>query len=315
VSASPPPPGSAGARLLPPELLARLRPLQLRAHGVVDGVLSGLHRSPLHGASVEFAEHKEYAPGDEVRHVDWRVFGKSDKVYIKRYQHETNLQATIVLDASSSMLYRSPDAALSKWDHAASLAAAIAYLVLRQQDSVGLLLASEAVRTWVPPRAQMNHLWPLCEAIVSHKPKPRVATSLIRAGSELVERLGRRGPIFFISDFFESDPRWFRQFEELERRGHHVTLLQVLDPWEASFPFEDLTVFRSLESGVEIATEPRLIAATYRAEFQRFVRELASSAATAGMEHRVASTDIPIDRLLADLFARRASDGATGAAR
>ena len=301
-----PPTEPATTRLLPPDLLVRLRSLQLRTRRVVDGVLTGLHRSPLHGASVEFAEHKEYAPGDEIRHLDWRVFGKSDKYYVKRYQNETNLQATLVLDSSASMRYRSPDAPASKWDYASSLAAALAYLVLRQQDAVGLLLVSEAQRLFVPPRAQNTHLQPICEAILSHPPGERAGTALARAAAELAERSGRRGLLFIISDFFERDTSYFAALAELERRGHHITLLQVLDPWEITFPFKDMTTFRSLETGHSLIAEPRLIGDSYRTEIQRFLAQIRTEATRAGMDHRLIQTTTPVDRALVDLFAGKA---------
>ncbi len=301
----------ATLRLLPPELLSRLKTLELRSRRVVDGVLTGLHRSPLHGASVEFSEHAQYSPGDEIRHIDWRVFGRSDRAMVRRYEHETNLQVLVVLDVSSSMAYQSPAAPLSKWAFGARLAAALGYLVLRQQDAVGLLLTrdgggrSAPSDTYLPPRARSSHLESLWELLEKHPPSERRATSLLGALSTLNERLGRRGLVFVVSDFFEDEtrpdepPAWFRVAAELERQGHHLGLLQVLDPWEVEFPFTDMTVFESLESGERSTLDPRLVRSSYLDALRSFTRGLRVHAARSGLDFRAFDTRSPVDAALA----------------
>jgi uncharacterized protein (DUF58 family) len=300
------PPARTGARqLLSPELLTRLESLQLRARIAADGALTGLHKSPHHGASVEFAEHKEYAPGDEIRHIDWRVFAKSDKYYVKRFEQETNLDATILIDASASMRYRSPDAVGSKWDYAATTAASLAHLLLRQQDAVGMIIGSERVDVWVPPRSRYTHLMHLCELLVRNAPKPEASTNLLAGATHLLEVSRRRGLVFVISDFLDPDPHFFNVLKQLRSRRYQVFMLQILDPWELTFPFDDMTVFKSLESGREILAEPRVIREAYLKGMNEFVRDLRTRSLAARLEYRLLSTDEPLMGALTDFISGR----------
>ena len=255
----------------------------------------GLHRSPLHGASVEFAEHKEYALGDEIRHIDWKVYARSDKYYVKRFEQETNLQSMLLMDASASMRYRSNDAQLTKWEYSASMAASIAYLLLRQQDAVGLTVVTDTVKTYVPPRSRSSHLMHLCELLIESEPGKRAPTSLHAAARHLSEVFTRRGVIFVLSDFLDTDSRFFSVLKQLESRRQHVVLLHVMDPWELQFPFDEMTIFRSLESGKEILAEPRVMREAYLREVRRFVTELRTGALEAGMEYRLLDTSIPLE--------------------
>jgi len=288
--------------LLAPELLARLKSLQLRARRAVDGSLTGLHRSPHFGASVEFAEHKEYAPGDEIRHLDWRVFAKSDKYYVKRYEQETNLQATLLVDTSSSMLYQSPDALCSKWDYTCTISAAIAYILLLQQDSVGLVLVGSDVQEYIPPRNRSSHLVHLCEQLVRHPPKPRTGTNLLKGAQYVSEVLPSRGIVFVLSDFLDTDPRFFDVLKRVQGRGRQVYLLHVLDPWEVNFPFDDMTLFRSLESGRKLMAEPRAMRTKYLEAFQQFLSDLREGARAVGMDHRLLRTDEPFEHVMTSLI-------------
>ena len=283
-----------GRDLLAPEQLARLKTLHLRARQTVDGVLTGLHRSPLHGASVEFAEHKEYAPGDEIRHIDWKLFAKSDKHYIKRYEQETNLHAMILVDVSASMLYGSRDATLPKWEFAASLAAALAYLLLRQQDAVGLLIADDRIRYYVPPRSRSTHLTHVCESLVRFAPERGHPTRLRAAAQHLSDVFNRSGLVFVLSDFLDTDPAFFKVLQQLRGRRQQVHLFQVLDPWELTFPFQDMTIFRSLETRRRILAEPRAMREAYLREIRRFVTELRQAALEAGMEYRLMDTGVDL---------------------
>ncbi|MFT5431695.1 MAG: hypothetical protein ACI9OJ_002392 [Myxococcota bacterium] len=295
-------------QLLKPEALARLKSLQLRARGVVDGVLTGLHRSPHHGASVEFAEHKEYAPGDEIRHVDWKVFGKSDKYYIRRYEQETNLQAMLLVDASASMLYQSEAAIASKWDYACDLAASLSYLLLRQQDAVGLTVVDDKVNVYVPPRSRSTHLMNVCELLVRATPKAGRQTKLAAGVKHLTEVFTRRGLVYVISDFLDTDSDWFKVLRQLRGRRQQVTLLHLVDPWELTFPFDDMTIFRSLESGTELLAEPRVMREAYLREFRRFTSELRTSALADGMEYRMIRTDASLEASLTSLLAPGGTD-------
>ncbi len=298
-----------GSRLLQPDVLARLKSLHLKSKLAADGALSGLHKSPHHGASVEFAEHKVYAPGDEIRHIDWKVFAKSDKYYIKRYEQETNLQAMLLVDASASMLYKSPDALESKWDYACWTAAALAYLLLRQQDSVGLSLAGEAVHVYVPPRSRSSHLMHLCELMVSNTPERETGTNLLAGVTHLSEVLTRRGIVFVISDFLDRDPHFFRVLKQLKGRRQQVHLLHIIDPWELEFPFDDMTVFRSLETSREILAEPRVMRETYVREMHRFIGALRTGSLEAGMGYRRFMTNDPLAAALSAFLTGRDKEG------
>ena len=291
-----------GARLLDPNALARLKNLQLRARSVVEGALTGLHRSPHHGASVEFAEHKEYSAGDEIRHIDWKVFGKSDKYYVKRYEQETNLRAMLMVDASASMLYGSEAALNSKWEYASELSAALAYLLLRQQDSVGLTVAGEKVEHYVPPRTRSSHLMHLCELLVGAEPARKKTTNLLAGIQHVSDVFTRRGLVFVISDFLDTDRAWFQVLRQMRSRRQQVRLLHVVDPWEMEFPFNDMTIFRSLESGSELLAEPRAMRDAYLKEFTRFREGLRSAALEEGMEYRLIRTDVPVDSTLSTMI-------------
>jgi len=297
----------AFSRLLKPEALARVHALRMQATQTVDGLLTGLHRSPHHGSSVEFAEHKQYAPGDEIRHIDWRVYAKSDKFYVKRFEQETNMRAMLLCDASASMLYASPDQN-TKYEYAASLAASFAYVLLRQQDAVGLMVADTEPRAWVPPRSRSSHLTNLCEVLVANTPSIGAQTDLTSATERLSEVFDHRGPVFVFSDFLDTTKRWVEILRQMESRRQHVTLFQVLDPWELSFPFDDMTAFRSLETGRKILAEPRAIRESYLSEMRAFLNEVRVTCLEAGMSYRLVTTDMPLSEALASYLADQAGN-------
>lgn len=244
------------ARLIDPAALARLKGVALRAQSVVDGVLQGLHRSPHQGASIEFAEHKEYSAGDEIKHVDWKVYGRLDKYYVKKFEHETNLQAFMVIDGSASMSYGA-EGALTKFEYAAVVATTLAYLLLKQQDAVGLLKFDEQVAEVLPPRSRMTHLATLAEVL--ERARVRGGTDLERALKLLVEQQKKRGMVFVFSDFFGEAERAFAMLRNLVGRGHDAILLQVLDGDELEFPFKEMTLFEGLESDLKLLVEPQIV--------------------------------------------------------
>ncbi len=290
------------ATLLDPALLGRLKALQLRAVGLVDGVLTGIHKSPHHGSSVEFAEHKEYAHGDEVRHIDWKVFARSDKYYVKRYEQETNLQAVLLVDASASMLYGSAGATATKWDYAMALAAALGYVSLRQMDAIGLVVCDEEVRHWVPPRSRSSHLMHLCDVLVSSTPERGRRTHLHTGVKRLSEVFTRRGHVFVISDLLDPDRAYLPVLKQLESREQHVHLLHVLDPAELSFPFDEVSIFRSLEAPARVLAEPRAMRDAYLREMGRFRDELRAVCFEAGMDYVLCDTSQPLETLLSSML-------------
>src|SRR5512138_223822 len=205
---------------------ARLTGVKLRARAVVEGVLSGLHKSPHQGQSVEFAEHRVYAPGDELRHLDWKAYGKFDRYYIKRYEQETNLRAHLVVDASGSMGFRGREDRLSKLEYASALAASITWLLVRQQDAAGLLLASDRVVRAIPPRAAASHVANVVEAL--ERAAPAGETRLGAALDWIVQNARRRATVAVFSDLLDTDPAVMRKVAQLAKRKHEVTLFHVL---------------------------------------------------------------------------------------
>jgi len=290
------------ANLLDPRLLARLGTTQLRARAVVEGVLSGLHRSPHRGQSVEFAEHKEYAPGDELRHIDWKAYGKVDRYYVKQFDHETNLRAFLLVDASGSMGYRGPEG-LSKIEYAATLAAALTYLLVRQQDAVGLVIAGGGGLRYLPPRAAMGHF----PAVLHHLEEMRAEgpTDLAAAANLVAEKARRRAAVFVLSDLLDFSPAALGRLADLRRMKNEVTIFHLLDPWELEFPFDDATRFLGMEGEAEIEVDPRAIRESYLEEIRALCDRARRACQDADVEYELVRTDAALDRLLLRFLARR----------
>ena len=217
------------------------------------------------------------------------------------------MQAMMLCDASSSMLYAS-EGRRSKYEYAASLAASFAYTLLRQQDAVGLMVADTEARSWVPPRARSSHLTHLCEVLVANTPQPGAQTDLSMATERLSEVFDRRGMVFVFSDFLDTTRRWVETLRQMESRRQHVTLFQVLDPWELTFPFDDMTAFRSLETGRKILTEPRAIREAYLKEIHAFIDEIRVMCLEAGMSYHLVSTETPLSEALVSYLSGRRPD-------
>ncbi len=281
--------------------LARLAGVKLRARAVVEGVLSGLHKSPHQGQSVEFAEHKEYAPGDELRHLDWKAYGKFDKYYVKRFEHETNLRAWMVVDGSGSMGYRSDG--LSKLDVAKTLAAALSYLLVRQQDAAGLSVITGKTTTDVPPRSAAGHLNVLMNALDGLEAKGE--TDLLRAADHLAEKIQRRSLVVVFSDLFDDREDALKRLLQLRARKNDVAIFQVVDPHELNFPFEDPTLFLSLEDERRIEVNAREIRDSYLEEFHGFLKRCKDTCAEADVDYELVRTDDNLDSVLLRFLSRR----------
>jgi uncharacterized protein (DUF58 family) len=289
--------------LLDPEVLAKLGSLKLRVRAIAEGVLTGLHRSPHHGQSVEFAEHKEYSPGDEIRHIDWKAYGKFDKYYVKRFEQETNLRAYLVVDASGSMGYRGRPEAMTKLEVASALAASLAYVLFRQQDAAGLVLVGDAVRGAIPPRASASHLGPLVEALEGAKAQGE--TRLAAAVDWILERAPRRSSVLVFSDLMDRDDRVLRKISQLGLRRHDVTVFHVLDPAELEFPFDDPTLFLSMEDARQIEAHGRDVKKGYLEVLGRWLEDVRRTAAEADIDYQLCRTDQPLDQVLLPFLARR----------
>src|SRR5687767_1393207 len=269
-------------RYLDPALVERLNHLQLSARSVVEGSITGAHRSPVKGASVEFRQHRFYAPGDEVRRLDWRVLGRTDRPYIKEYDEETNLRCALMLDESGSMAYGAPTpgsggvAAGSKFDYGAKLIASLAYLMLGQTESVGLALFGERARQWLAPRAGTPQLSRVIDLL--ERAAPTGASDPGRAMQDVADRLGRRSLAIVVSDFFTPVPRLREGLARLGHDRHETILLQVLHPDEVEFPFRRWTRFRGLEGERGRLLEPAMARKSYLDTFRRHRRELEETA-------------------------------------
>jgi uncharacterized protein (DUF58 family) len=292
---------------LDPNTLARLNGLDLKARLIVEGFVSGLHRSPYHGFSVEFAEHREYVPGDDLRYVDWKVFGKNDRYYLKQFEEETNFACSLLLDTSQSMNYRSAGVAMSKLDYAKHVAAAIAYLTIQQQDASGLVTFADSVQDFVRPSSQPSHLRQLFHIL--EQATPGGDTSLGPVLHDLAERIRKRGLVIIFSDLFDDPATLMMGLKHFRHRRHDVSVVQVVDPAEQDFPFEEPTLFKGMEQPLESLTEPKSIAKAYRAEFAGFLSEVASGCRDLGMSYHLLRTDQPLDAAITAFLQARSRMG------
>jgi uncharacterized protein (DUF58 family) len=287
--------------LLDASTLSRLVGVKVRARAVVEGVLSGLHKSPHQGQSVEFAEHKEYAPGDELKHLDWKAYGKFDRYYVKRFEHETNLRATMVVDTSGSMGFGTTG--LSKLDVAKVLAATLSHLLLRQQDSAGITLISGGRTKEIPARSSATHLQVVLdelEAATASGP-----TDLFAAADHLAEKLPRRSLVCLFSDFFDDRAESLKRVLALRARKHDVAIFHLVDPAELTFPYDDPTLFTSMEGDERIEVNPREIKDSYLEEFGRFLEATRTACTAADCDYERVRTDEPLDGVLLRFLARR----------
>jgi len=251
---------------LDPAIVARLAHLDVRARLVVEGFIAGMHRSPFHGFSVEFAEHRPYMPGDPLKNLDWKVLAKSDRYLVKQYTEETNLRAHLLVDLSGSMGFRSARASMSKLEYARSLAAALAYMMIGQQDAVGAMLFAEHPLRYVPPRSVRSHLDVVLKCLADGEPAGR--TKLGPALHELAERIKRRGLVVLLSDLLDTPAEVLSGLQHFRHRNHEVIVFHVLDPDEIDFPYTDASTFVDMESGAQLTTEPWEIAARYREQLE-----------------------------------------------
>ncbi len=258
---------------LDPEVIEKNSGLELKARMIVEGFISGLHRSPFRGFSVEFAEHREYVPGDDMRFLDWKVYGKTDRLYIKRYEEETNLESHLVVDASGSMAYTSrEDKGPSKFEYACWSAAALAYLITQQQDGAGLVLFDEQVRKVVPARNNRAHLGNIMHELESAEPS--AGTGIARALNEAGEAVRRRGLVVLFSDLMDDGDEILKGLKQVRHRGHEVLLFHVLAHDELTFPFERLTRFEGMEDMSRITADPVALRTAYLTEVKEFRRRL-----------------------------------------
>jgi uncharacterized protein (DUF58 family) len=287
---------------LDPQILSKVRGLDLIARLVVEGFMTGLHKSPYHGFSVEFAEHRQYMPGDPFKHVDWKLYGKSDRFYVKIYEEETNLRSHLLVDASASMGYASPGR-LTKFQYASFLAAALAYMMFAQQDAVGLLTFRDTVDRLIPPRSSKGHLKLILNQL--ERTRPGSTTAMGNALEYLAERIKRRGLILLFSDLMDDPEKVIRGLKHFRHRQHEVVVFHVLDPYEIEFPFRQEAGFVDVETGRELMTQPWEVAQDYKRRFEAWSLAYQRACLENRIEYVRLSTDTPYDVALLRYLEKR----------
>ena len=287
---------------LKPEVVSRLSRLDLVARMVVEGFITGLHQSPYHGFSVEFSEYRQYMPGDALRDLDWKVYGKTDRLYVKQYEEETNLKAYLLVDASASMAYGSDS--VTKFQYAAYTAAALSHLMLRQRDAVGLVTFDDQIQNYLPPRSVTSHLHTLLASLQNTSPQG-ADTDLATAFHDLAERIVRRGLVIVISDLFDDPDRLLNGLKHFRHRNHEVIVFHVLDPRERDLNFDRETRFVDLESGNQIATEPWHIAPAYREHMEALIERFRRECRESLIDYVLLETSDPFDTALFNYLAKR----------
>jgi uncharacterized protein (DUF58 family) len=297
-------------RMLRAESLGRISRLELIARGVVEGFITGRHQSPYKGASIEFAEHRQYVPGDDLRNLDWRVYGKSDRYYVKQFQEETNLRATILLDGSGSMKYagqlasRVDGEAVSKFDYARYLAAALTYLLVNQQDAIGLVAYDTAIKQYLPARANARHMRLVLNTLDALQPGGE--TGLAPIFDDIAERIHRRSLVIVISDLFDDADAIVKGLHHFRYRRHEVILLHVMAEEELTFPFDRWSDFRDLENrSRHEQLDPMTIRADYLDRVRRFVSQIELACGQMEIDYVPMNTRVPFDVALSGFLATR----------
>ncbi|MEX0886156.1 MAG: DUF58 domain-containing protein [Phycisphaeraceae bacterium] len=296
-------PGSPNAnqpRYLDPAVLQKIQPLSLAAREVVEGVRVGMHKSPLRGFSTEFAQHRQYVPGDELRHVDWRVYARSGRYYVKLFEAETNFNANMLLDASSSMHFGGPRAegggSMTKLEYAKYLAASLAHLIVEQRDSVGLGVFDSELRQYIEPKSTMSVIQHIAEQleVVDAQPRTDVAAVL----HDFARRMPRRGFVVLFSDLLDNVDAFLQGINHLRYRGHNVIVFHVLDPHELTFPYTGTCRFEGLELDGSMVTQPQRIRAAYMQELEAFLTRVRLACERSRVDYVLADTSRPIEATL-----------------
>jgi uncharacterized protein (DUF58 family) len=288
-------------RFLHPEAIKRIARMDLRAKHIVEGFLTGMHRSPYFGQSVEFLQHREYSLGDDLRHVDWKVWAKQDRFYIKQFEEETNLRGMLLVDVSNSMRYgRGP---LNKYEYACTAAVSLAYLLLRHQDAAGCMAFDEGVRAVVPMRTKRSHLNSIIQSLSQSEPKEK--TDLQEILRKAAETFSHRGMMIIFSDLLAPRPGLVKGLKLLRQRGHDVMVLHVMDDDELDFPFAGPTRFEGLELPENLTCNPRALREGYLAALAAYMEEIRSACSKNGVDYKLVRTSEPLDAALAHFISNR----------
>jgi len=287
---------------LDPEIVSKLKGMEIRARMVVEGFIAGLHKSPYHGFSVEFAEHRQYMPGDNIRDIDWKVYAKSDRYYIKQFEEETNLKAYLLLDCSASMAYQSGDR-ITKMDYARLLCGALSYMMLRQRDAVGMVTFDEKIRQYIPPRSKSGHLHVLLKELTQQLPSDK--TDITSTLHEMAERIKRRGLVIILSDLLDEAGKIISGLKHFRYNKHEVIVFHILDPRERDFAFPSEAIFKDMETGEELTTLPYQIKGHYAKAVSDFSEEIASACRQSRIDYHPVDTSMPFDKALYAFLSKR----------
>ncbi|MBZ0152780.1 MAG: DUF58 domain-containing protein [Planctomycetes bacterium] len=290
---------------LDPHVLDKVARLELRARLVVEGFVTGMHKSPYRGFSVEFAQHREYVPGDDLRHLDWKIFAKADRFVVKQYEEETNLRAHLFLDQSESMNY-AHDGGMSKFDYAATGCASLAYLIQQQADAVGLTLFDDKIVKQVPPsntRANLGNLFQALEQAKARQQKTKIGAIL----HDLSAQFRQRGLVLIFSDLFDAPEEVLKGLREIQSRGHDVVVFHVLDKDEVEFPFERMTLFQGLEQMPELLCDPKSLRDAYLAEIEGFAETMRKGCLGQRIDYVRVVNHMPLDVVLTSYLSARAA--------
>ncbi|OQX95374.1 DUF58 domain-containing protein [candidate division KSB1 bacterium 4572_119] len=288
-------------KYLNPEVISSLKNMKLRARLIVEGFISGLHRSPYHGFSVEFSDYRPYIPGDEIKHIDWKAYGKTNKFYIKQFEEETNLKSYLLLDISASMSYTSHK--LSKLQYASYLAAALSYLMIEQRDAVGLINFDDEIRKYLAPRSVKSYLSQILKELEQIKCSEKTDTA--KTFHEMAERIQRRGLVVVLSDLMDDPDELISGLKHFRHNNHEVIVFHILDPMEISFDFKRNALFKDLETGEKITTQPWHIRADYRKLMQEFINNYKRQCRMNRIDYVLLDTSRTFDLALMEYLIKR----------
>lgn len=288
--------------LLDPSIIPKINSLELRARLVVEGFMVGMHKSPYHGFSVEFTQHRPYMQGDGLKDVDWKVYGKTEKFYIKQYEEETNLRSYILLDVSKSMQFSSGNNS-SKLEYASTLAAALSYLMMKQQDAFGLTLYSDKIVQYLPPKATKSYLRQILKSLVSVKASDTTNTAACL--NSVAEKIKRRGLVIIISDLFDDIDSVISALKHFSYQKNEIIVFQILDPIERNFAFGRDAIFKDMESEEELTTQPYQIQKAYKLAMEEFIGKIKSECLNSKIDFNVIDTSTPFDKSLMSYIQKR----------
>ena len=289
------------SRFLDPDTLRQLQHLSVTSRALVEGSMTGSHRSPYKGLSTEFADHRQYVKGDDLKRLDWRVYARTERYYIKRYEESTNLKAYVLVDSSASMAYGSDG--VTKYDYACHLAAGLAYVVIKQADCAGMVLFGERIEDYFPPRSSLTHLRAMLDALARYRPQKKTNTAMALHG--MAELIKRRGLIVVISDLMDDPVQVIKGLAHFKQKRHDVVVLHVLDDHELNFPFEKVATFRDMETGEKIRVAPKDLKDDYSAELEAFINQYKRACYENNIDYVTINTKTPHANFLSAYLSRR----------